>query len=88
MRVLFEVSFEKDLRKIKDKTLLRRVAKVIEEVKGAEDLSAIGNLKKLTGHQTFYRIRIGDYRVGLEIIEEKVIFTRALNRKDIYRYFP
>ena len=30
----------------------------------------------------------GDYRIGIEVLEDRVIFVRILHRKDIYRYFP
>jgi mRNA-degrading endonuclease RelE of RelBE toxin-antitoxin system len=35
-----------------------------------------------------YRIRIGDYRVGFYLIKDEIIFSRVLNRKEMYRYFP
>jgi mRNA interferase RelE/StbE len=37
---------------------------------------------------TFYRVRIGDYRIGLELAGDELIFVRCLHRKEIYRYFP
>ncbi|MBX6423476.1 type II toxin-antitoxin system RelE/ParE family toxin [Thermosulfurimonas sp. F29] len=45
-------------------------------------------MKKLKGYKDFYRIRIGDYRIGLQIKENKIIFVRFLHRKEIYRCFP
>ncbi len=45
-------------------------------------------LKKLKGFDGAYRIRIGDYRVGLFIVQETITFARVLHRKEIYRYFP
>ena len=88
MEIRFEASFEKDLKKVRDKKLLKRVREVIEEVKRAEDLRGINDLKKLKGYETFYRIRIGDYRIGVDITANKVIFTRILHRREIYKYFP
>ena len=88
MDVRFEASFEKDLKKVKDKKLLKRIREAIDEVKKAPDLGDVKNLSKLKGYKTFYRIRLGDYRIGLDVAEGKVIFTRILHRKDIYRYFP
>ena len=70
MIVRFEASFAKDLRGINDKSLLGRVGQIIDEVKQAERLAAIRSMKKLKGHDHFYRIRIGDYRLGLELIGE------------------
>ncbi|NPA92437.1 MAG: type II toxin-antitoxin system RelE/ParE family toxin, partial [Chloroflexi bacterium] len=39
-------------------------------------------------YTSFYRIRLGDYRLGLEIEGDTVVFVRFLHRRDIYRYFP
>ena len=42
----------------------------------------------MKGYPYHYKIRFGVYRVGMKVINDKVIFERALHRKDIYRYFP
>lgn len=65
MKVEFRKSFEKDLGKIRDEELLMRVKAVIEEVENADSLLDISNIKKLKADGDYYRIRIGDYRVGL-----------------------
>ncbi len=88
MKVKYEASFAKDLKNIKDKKVLQKLKSVIENVKEAAEPSAVNRLRKLRGYETFYRIRIGDYRIGIEIIDAEVIFTRFLHRKEIYRYFP
>ena len=61
---------------------------IILTCKQAESLGEINNLKKMQGYDSFYRIRLGDYSVGIEILENKVIFVRFLHRKDIYKFFP
>jgi mRNA interferase RelE/StbE len=88
MKVLFEKSFGRDLKKVKNKPLLAQVQEIIEQVKSASSISEISNLKKLQGYETYYRIRVGDYRIGIEVMEGGVIFACLLHRKDIYRYFP
>lgn len=88
MKVEFRKSFEKDLGKIRDKELLARIKAVIEEVENSNSLLDISNIKKLKADGDYYRIRIGDYRVGLIQNEEIITFVRALHRKEIYRYFP
>lgn len=46
-------------------------------------------MKKLSGGSgDYYRLRVGDYRIGLEIEGEIIVFVRCLHRRDIYRYFP
>jgi mRNA interferase RelE/StbE len=62
--------------------------KLIHEIEAADSLSKISNLKKLSGHKSAYRIRIGDYRIGFFYESEKVIFARIVHRKEIYKVFP
>ena len=88
MKVKFESKFAKDLKKIKDPKILSRLKKIIIHYKAVVNLSEINNLKKLQSHETFYRIRLGDYRIGIEIQKDTIIFTRFLHRKDIYKFFP
>ena len=88
MKTAFRDSFAKDLKNIRDKTALKRIKELIEAVELSESLSPMPNLKKLKGHEHYYRLRAGDYRVGLALKGDTVIFVRVLNRKDIYKYFP
>ena len=48
MNVSFRKSFARDLKRIKDASVLRRVQQVIEETEAADQLQEIANLKKLT----------------------------------------
>jgi len=88
VRVSFEASFARDLKGIKDKILLERVEQIIAEVKTATALSEVKHLSKMRGYESLYRLRLGDYRIGIEVVEDEVVFVRILHRKDIYRYFP
>ena len=88
MNIKFEAKFEKDLKEIKDRNILAKLKQIILNCKQAESLAQITNIKKLQGYDSFYRIRLGDYRIGMEVIENEIIFTRFLHRKDIYKSFP
>ncbi|MBE9013555.1 type II toxin-antitoxin system RelE/ParE family toxin [Pseudanabaenaceae cyanobacterium LEGE 13415] len=88
MKVEFRKSFEKDLRKIRDENLLVRIRTILEEVENAENLSQIINVKKLQADGNYYRIRIGDYRIGFTDDQDGITFVRVLHRKEIYHYFP
>ena len=46
------------------------------------------SLKRLSAGGDYYRIRVGDYRIGVTLKDETVAFVSCLHRKDIYRYFP
>ncbi len=88
MNVEFKSSFVRDLKHIRDKALKERVKETIELVEQAQSFPEIGNVKKLRGGDRYYRIRIGDYRLGLVLEDDTVTFVRFLHRKDLYRYFP
>jgi mRNA interferase RelE/StbE len=60
----------------------------IEQVEHADSLHGISNIKRLTADGAYYRIRIGDYRIGITMENDIVTFVRCLHRRDIYRYFP
>jgi len=42
----------------------------------------------MQGYSNSYRIRVGDYRIGIEIFGNTVEVIRTLHRKEFYRYFP
>jgi mRNA interferase RelE/StbE len=84
----FRASFDADLSAIRDTALLRRIKKVIEQVEAARTFQQIPNLKRLEASGKYYRIRVGDYRLGFVFEQGRVTFVRCLDRKEIYRYFP
>jgi len=88
MNVAFKNSFVKDLRKVQDRALGMRVKAVIESIEQASTLQEIANLKQLKSAMSYYRIRVGDYRIGLRVDGETVTLIRFLHRKEVYRYFP
>lgn len=88
MIVRIDKSFEKDTKKIKDKKILNKLANLIEQMQAAQGLDEVNHLKKLKGYATYYRIRLGTYRIGISVEEDKVDFIRFLPRKDIYKNFP
>jgi len=76
------------LKKIKDNSLRLKVANSLESIIKTESLDQVKQVKKLKGEESFYRIKIGDYRLGFVLEEETIIVLRFLHRKDIYKYFP
>ena len=88
MKTAFRETFARDLKGLRDKNLLRRVKESIEAVERADSLNALPNLKKLKGAKNYFRLKIGDHRIGLALENDTVVFVRFLDRKDIYKYFP
>lgn len=83
-KIFFTSTADKQLKK-----LARSVQKLI--VKKIKELHIISqtnnNIKKLSGIDDLYRLRIGDYRVIYKIINEELIILvlKIGHRKDIYR---
>jgi mRNA interferase RelE/StbE len=88
MKVEFKKSFLKSLEGLRDKQLKSSILKIISQVESIEKIQSIASLKKLAGFSDFYRIRLGDYRIGLQIVNKTVIFVTFSHRKDIYKNFP
>lgn len=89
MEIIFDRSFSKSLDKIADKDLRKKIEQVIIAIEEADSLSQIPNVKKMQGFKTFYRIRIVDFRLGIELEDTTTLrFIVALHRKDIYKKFP
>ena len=88
MNCQFLPSFARDLKKIRNPPILERVRAAIESVERAANPAAVRHLEMLSGAQDCYRIRVGNYRIGLTIAADTVTFVRCLHRREIYRYFP
>jgi len=88
MEVAFTKTFSKQIDALRDESLKLRLAQVVQNVMLTNTLQDIVNLKKMKGHPTAYRIKIGDYRIGLFFEEGSIIFAYMAHRKDIYNHFP
>jgi mRNA interferase RelE/StbE len=88
MEVEFLARFYKDLERIKQPEVRRSVVRVIEKVERASTLFEISNCKRLKSVPEAYRIRIGDYRIGIYKVGLKIQFARLVHRRDIYDVFP
>ncbi len=88
MNVEFDTSFNRAIRKIKDKKILSDIKAVIINCENATSKSSIKGITKLVGYKSFYRIKIGYYRIGVEIENKTITFITVLHRKDIYNKFP
>ncbi len=89
MKFRIDKSFDRDIDAIRDKKLLRKIQAFISTIENVDTLQEIPHVRKIEGYKSFYRIKIGDHRLGMEAISNKeVVLLRFLHRKDIYRYFP
>ena len=78
-------AFLRNLKKITDPALKAEVEQVYAAVKAAKTMQNFPNLKKLKGFKTSYRIRVGDYRIGVTIVDDLVTFYRFGPRDNFYK---
>jgi len=88
LKVVFRSSFARDLRKLRDEEMRRRVQQLILLVENASSLDDVPGAKRLQHQGVYFCVRLGDYRVGIVLDDNTVTFVRFLYRRDIYRYFP
>ena len=88
MRVEFLEKFNKDLDDIRISFVKKAIERVILEAEAVTGIHQMRNVKKMSGSKIAYRIRIGDYRIGIYCENGVIQFARVANRKDIYRVFP
>lgn len=88
MQIRFKKTFIKDLEKCPNDTRKRVEEFVFVKVPKVQTLAQITNIKKIKGYQNYFRVRIGQYRIGFNLRDETLVFYRILHRKDIYKYFP
>mgnify|MGYP003455424794 FL=1 len=88
MKVEFLKKFSMDLDDVKTRPVKQALIRVIELMEATDSLDKIPNTKKLKGHKSAYRTRVGDYRLGFFSENSTILLARFVHRKDIYKIFP
>lgn len=89
MNILYAKRFSKDLDAIRNESKIKkRLLDLIGQIKRVDVLSDISGVKKIEGYPGYFRIRVGDYRLGIKVTENDIEMIRFLHRKEIYRRFP
>lgn len=92
MNLTFKKSFVKQVKLLPQDTRLN-VLEIIEALNQASRLEETDlDYKKLSGQKknsnNYYRIRTGNYRIGIEYIQPDAIVFCVLSRGDVYKGFP
>ena len=80
--------FRRDVRGIGSAQIRRRLDQVIQELIEANNVTEVTGVSRLRAEGQHYRIRIGDYRLGITMDGETAVLCRFLPRGEIYRHFP
>ncbi len=89
MKVIYTKTFLKDLSKVFPDKRRKQIEKfVFVELPGLSSIESAGNIEQMTGFKNYYKVRFGDFRVGMNKNDDTIEVLRVLNRKEIYKYFP
>jgi mRNA interferase RelE/StbE len=67
-----------------------RAERIVFKELGTTNPYSLGYIERLKGYPDKYKIRIGEYRIGITIDKTNnvIVCQRIAHRKDIYRRFP
>jgi len=88
-RVEYTKRFLKELSELPKEIRAKAEDIVFKELLATAPFS-LGYVERMKGYSNKYKIRIGDYRIGITIDKENnlIICQRVAHRKEIYRVFP
>ena len=91
MEIVIKKSYLKDLKRV-PKAIFLASDIVIDKLKASASLESSGvDYTKIDGQkkgENYYRIRVGDWRIGVDYVNPKVIIVCILKRGDVYKHFP
>jgi mRNA interferase RelE/StbE len=89
-RIVYKKVFLHELKKLPKDVRAKVEEFVFTTLPATADPLTLPNMQRLIGHREFYRVRFGDYRLGLRIDPQARVVEccRVKHRKDIYRFFP
>jgi mRNA interferase RelE/StbE len=89
VQVIYTKTFLKDLSKVFPAKRRKQIEKfVFEDLPELSSIENAGNIEQMTGFKNYYKVRCGDFRVGIIRKNNTIELLRVLNRKEIYKFFP
>ena len=88
MEVIIKKKFLKELSKLPNEYADVIEKFIFNKLSTYNNLSEIGKVEKMTGYKNYFKIRFGDYRVGIKKENDIIIIETVKHRKEIYKYFP
>ncbi len=81
MKINLRKSAIKDLRKISSVEKKR----IHSKIQMLTDFPSISGCKKLTNFEPAYRLRVGNYRILFDVINDNIEIARVLHRRESYK---
>ncbi|TAF74220.1 MAG: type II toxin-antitoxin system RelE/ParE family toxin [Bacteroidetes bacterium] len=87
MKIVIGRKFHKDVIKLSS-DVQKKVFVLLHEIEKAGDLKKF-DVTKIVGYKNYFRIRIGNYRIGYQVAEDgTLLFERVAKRDEIYKIYP
>ena len=80
MKIELRKSAIKDLKNISEPYK----SKLHNKISELQEFPNIQNIKKLTNFEPAYRLRVGNYRILFDVVENTIIIGRILHRQKSY----
>ena len=81
MKIRIRKSAIKDLKRISPEYKKKIHLKILS----LKNFPEVTNIKKLTNFESAYRLRIGDYRILFDVVDDCIEIGRILHRKESYK---
>jgi len=88
MKIEYGKKFLKELSLIPSKYRIIIEDFVFEELPRYKNIYECKQIESMKGYKMYFKVRFGDYRIGIKKEGEIIIILRVLHRKEIYKYFP
>lgn len=81
MEIRIRRSAIKDLKRISPEYK----SKIPKKILSLNNFPDVRNIKKLTNFEPAYRLRVGDYRILFDVVDNCIEIGRVLHRKESYK---
>lgn len=88
MKVEYSRKFLKELAAVPSDIRSKIESFVFEELVSTSSIYEMGKVEKMKGYDGFYKVRFGNYRLGLVVANEMITVKTVMHRREIYKFFP
>ncbi|MGZ4969436.1 MAG: type II toxin-antitoxin system RelE family toxin [Methylobacter sp.] len=88
MKVEYSKKFLKELAAVPSDIRSKIENFVFDELVSTTSIYEMGKVEKMKGYDGFYKVRFGNYRLGLILKNETITVKTVMHRREIYKFFP
>lgn len=88
MKVKYSKKFLKQLAAVPSDIRSKIESFVFDELVSTSSIYEMGKVEKMKGYDGFYKVRFGNYRLGLVLENEIITVKTVMHRREIYKFFP